>query len=286
MTTLSDQPRTPLLSESAVSGVSWPAILAGGLAAAALTLVLLAFGAGVGFSIVSPWPSTGVTATTFSIGAGLYLIVVAMIASSVGGYVAGRLRTKWAGVQADEVYFRDTAHGFLAWAFATVLGVGVLAASATHIAAGAAAGAGPAAAIAAGQASPQVSGSLDRLLRTDPAAANAEARAAGDDRIRAELARLLTPGLGKGADVAAADRAYIAQVVAARTGLSQADAERRVSEVIAEARAAADAARRAARNLSIWLTVSLLIGAFSASLAATEGGALRDGTWTGFRVRR
>ena len=272
--------------ESDISAVSWGAIVAGGVAAAALTLVLLAFGTALGLSVVSPWASSGVSATTFGIGAGLYLIVVAMMASSIGGYVAGRLRTKWSGVHADEVYFRDTAHGFLAWAFATVLGVSVLAAGATHIAAGAAAGVGQGVGTAGAQAaerSTPMSGWLDRLLRSAPTAATADARAAGDDRFRAELGRLLAPGLARGGDVSAADRSYIAQIVAARAGLSQADAEKRVSEVITEAKAAADAARRAARNLAAWLTASLLIGAFSASLAATEGGAIRDGTWKWLR---
>jgi hypothetical protein len=276
----------PTATAEAVSGVSWGAIIAGGVGAAALTLVLLAFGTVLGLSVVSPWASSGVSGTTFSIGAGLYLIVVAMMSSSIGGYLAGRLRTKWSGVHSDEVYFRDTAHGFLAWAFATVLGVSVLAAGATHIAAGAVAGVGQGVSTAGAQSAEQsapMAGWLDKLLRSAPTAASADARAAGDDRFRAELGRLLASGLARGADVTAADRTYIAQIVAARTGSSQADAEKRVADVITEAKAAADAARRSARNLAAWLTASLLIGAFSASLAATEGGAIRDGTWKWLR---
>jgi hypothetical protein len=107
--------------EPSVSGVSWPAVAAGAVVSCALTLVLLAFGIGLGLSVVSPWSDAGVSATTFKIGTGLYLIVVAMLASSIGGYIAGRLRTRWVGVHSDEVYFRDTAHGFIAWAFASVL---------------------------------------------------------------------------------------------------------------------------------------------------------------------
>jgi hypothetical protein len=138
---------TPGAEESQASAVSWAAILAGGVASAALTLLMLAFGTGMGFSVVSPWTNSGVSSTTFSLWAGLYLIVVAMTASSVGGYLAGRLRTKWSGVHTHEVYFRDTAHGFLAWAFATVLSAAVLASAAAQIVGGASAGLAQAAGI-------------------------------------------------------------------------------------------------------------------------------------------
>ena len=93
--------------------INWAAVAAGAFANAALTLLLMAFGAGMGFSAISPWAASGVSITTFSIGTGLYLIVTAMLASTVGGYLAGRLRTRWSAVHSDEVYFRDTAHGFL-----------------------------------------------------------------------------------------------------------------------------------------------------------------------------
>src|SRR5512140_2225019 len=119
------------------SAISWAAIAAGAVAAAALTLVLLAFGAGMGFSAVSPWGNSGISASTFQITTAHYLMVVALLASAMGGYVAGRLRTRWVGVHTYEVFFRDTAHGFLAWAFATVIGAGLLAAAASNIAGGA-----------------------------------------------------------------------------------------------------------------------------------------------------
>src|ERR1700716_648244 len=127
--------------EPSTSGVSWAAVLAGGTASGALTLGLLSLGARVGLSVVSPWGNSGVPPTTFKIGTGLYFIVMAMISSAIGGYLAGRLRTKWVGVHTDEVYFRDTAHGFLAWAFASVLGAAVLATPATSMLSGAATGA-------------------------------------------------------------------------------------------------------------------------------------------------
>jgi hypothetical protein len=161
---------TPGTEESQVSAVSWAAILAGGVASAALTLLMLAFGTGMGFSVVSPWSNSGVSSTTFSLWAGLYLIVVAMTASSVGGYLAGRLRTKWSGVHTHEVYFRDTAHGFLAWAFATVLSAAVLASAAAQIVGGASAGLAQAAGSAAGQSTGPMDGYVDTLLRADPSA--------------------------------------------------------------------------------------------------------------------
>src|SRR5258705_1308318 len=127
-------------AESSLAGVSWPAIVAGAVVACALTLVLMAFGTGLGLAVVSPWTGSGVSATTFKIGTGLYLVVIAMIASSIGGYLAGRLRSGWSGVHGDEVYFRDTAHGFVAWALASVLGAAVLFFPASTLIGGSAAG--------------------------------------------------------------------------------------------------------------------------------------------------
>lgn len=258
--------------EAQASAVSWPAIAAGGVASAALTLVLLAFGTGMGFAVVSPWPSSGVSATTFGIGAGLYLIVVAMMASSIGGYIAGRLRTNWVGVHGDEVYFRDTAHGLLAWALATVLGAAVLASTAASIIGTASSGVAQVAGMAAQNAGP-ADDVLDRLLRVDPAAPRPPQ---GTPVSRAELLRLLTPQVAGKTEMAAPDRQYVVQMIAARTGLSQADADKRLTEVVLQARTAADTARKAALALSLWLTASLLMGALSAGLAATEGGRLRQ----------
>ena len=149
--------------ETSASAVSWGAILAGGVAAASLTLILLAFGAGVGFSSVSPWSPPSST-TGFHIAAGLYFIVTAMIASSVGGYLAGRLRTRWTGVHTREVYFRDTAHGFLAWGFATLLSAAVL----SSAAGGLVGGASSAITHVAGQSSGLLDGYVDSLVRGDP----------------------------------------------------------------------------------------------------------------------
>ena len=261
--------------DPSVSAVSWPAVTAGAVVSCALTLVLLAFGIGLGLSVVSPWSGSGVSATTFKIGTGLYLIVIAMLSSSIGGYIAGRLRTRWTGVHSDEVYFRDTAHGFIAWAFASVLGAILLASPASSLIGGAASGVSQAATSAASQSGP-MDGYVDTLLRSDAPAA---ASAGNTQDPRGEMIRLFTSSFRNGGELKATDKAYASKVVAARTGLSQADADKRVNDVVTQVKSDADAARKATAQLAFWLVASLLIGAFCASLAATEGGALRDGTW-------
>jgi len=202
------------------------------------------------------------------------------MASSIGGYLAARLRTRWTGLHTNEVYFRDTAHGLITWAFATVISAAVLGSVTTTIVGGAAAGLGAGATQAAAQASP-TDLAVDTLFRPDPAApAAAPAATAGNaDTSRAEISRLWASSFRNGGDLSAADRTYVARVVAARTGLSQAAAEQRVNEVVTQAKQAADQARKAAAQFSLWLAASLLLGALGASLAAVEGGQLRDGTW-------
>lgn len=126
--------------------VSWASIAAGTVVSAALTLALLALGAGLGLSSVSPWSDSVISAPTFKIASGIYLVIVSVVASALGGYLASRLRTKWAGVHTNEVFFRDTAHGFITWAFATVLSASALGTAATHAVGGLAS-----AGVAAGQ---------------------------------------------------------------------------------------------------------------------------------------
>jgi hypothetical protein len=275
----------------AQSAVSWGAIVAGAAAAAALALLLIAFGAGLGLSAVSPWSDSGVSAATFKTGTGIYLVIVAVMSSAVGGYLAARLRSKWTGAHRNEVFFRDTAHGFIAWAVATLISATALASVTGYLANGAAAGLGG----AASQTTRSIDPSdiyVDKLFRSDaaaqpssaasPAAGNPNSAAQGgtnSNQSRAEVLRLWTASFRNGAGLSSPDRAYVAQVVAARTGMSQADAEKRVNDVIVEAKTATDNARSGAAKLSFWLTAAMLFGAFAASLAAVEGGSLRDGTW-------
>jgi len=248
----------------------------------------------LGLSSISPWSDSGVSASTFEIGTGIYLVVVAVISSAIGGYLAGRLRTKWVGLHSNEVFFRDTAHGFLAWAFATLICATALASATSYLANGAATGVASGSAQTARAVNPSEI-YVDKLFRplpgTQPAAANpgpaadnvaasnAAGGAAGAFQTRAEVLRLWTADFRNGEGLTPSDRTYVAQLVAARTGMSQADAEKRVDQVVAEAKTAADNARRGAAHLSFWLTAAFLFGAFAASLAAAEGGMLRDGTW-------
>ena len=251
-------------------GVSWRAVAAGAVTAASLTLVLVAFGAGLGLSTVSPWSDAGVSASTFNVGVGIYLCVVAVMASAVGGYLAARLRATLHGYHTNETFFRDTAQGLIAWAFATLLTV-VLLGGATSSVLTSAIG-----------ATSKINPSdiyVDKLLRPMPGVQSAPP--AGSDAKRAELGRIWSAGLSQSGDLTPGDRTYVAQQIAAATGLSQADAEMRLNEVVIEAKDAADKARNVAMKLAFWLAASMLLGALAACLAAVEGGLLRDGTWNG-----
>jgi hypothetical protein len=268
---------------SALSGVSWASIAAGAIVAAAVSLPLFALGAGLGLSSVSPWANSGVSASTIKNAAGVYLVIVAVMSSAIGGYLAARLRAKWTDIHPNEVFFRDTAHGLIAWALATVLSASILGAAITHIVAGAASGIAPAATQAASSVDPAEL-VVDRLFRRDQPIAPNTAAAENNQPARAEVLRLLKSSFREGGDLNSPDRTYLAQLVAAQTGMSQTDAEKRVNDVIVEAKAAADRARSGAAKLAFWMATALLSGAFAASLAAVEGGQLRDGTWSGRRL--
>lgn len=294
------------LSESDLNhpGVSWGAVLAGAAAAAALSFILLILGVGLGLSSVSPW---SFNATAIGVSTIAWLAFMQLAASGIGGYMAGRLRVKWSAVHTDEVHFRDTAHGLLAWAVATLLTVGLLAGGTHAVLSGAIdAGSGVAAAVspvaaagagAAGARAGEGGGAnpldyfSDMLLRAAPAPAASAAPAATEPGVtladqRMEIGKIFATSLSTGS-LAADDRAYLGQVVARRTGLTQAEAEARVDAVYgraakaaadakAAARQAAETARKAGAHTALWMFVALLLGAFVASLAATFGGRQRD----------
>jgi hypothetical protein len=280
----------PADESSTLSGVSWGAIFAGAAGAAALSLILVLLGFGLGFSAVSPWAGSGISAKGFGISTIVWLAFTQIVASGLGGYIAGRLRVKWSNMHGDEVYFRDTAHGFLAWAVATLVTATLVVGSVSSIVSG---GVQAGASVASGAASAmtQAAGSnssgedygyfVDILFRDDRPAA------VSDDAARGSVTRIFVHTLSNDGQLAAEDRTYLSQLVAQRTNLSQADAERRVDEVVAKARKAVDDAKLAAKQAadttrkvaawsSLWMFVTLLCGAFFASFAATFGGRRRD----------
>jgi hypothetical protein len=267
--------------ESSRSGIAWPAIIGGAVTAIALSLILLALGSGLGFSVASPWSNSGAAAATVGMGAVVWVIIVQWLSSALGGYMAGRLRTKWAAMHSDEVFFRDTAHGFLAWGLATIVTVWLLASTvaggvnaAATVASGAAQGASQG--IAESGASGPTAALTDTLFRpaAPTPAANASTTDPDSQDYRGEAARILAGAVGGEMD--AADRAYLAQVVAERTGLPQADAEKRVDDTVARAKQAADAARKAAAAAAFATALSWLTGAFVAAAAGALGGRHRD----------
>jgi len=200
------------------------------------------------------------------------------IASGMGGYLTGRLRTKWVGIHTHEVFFRDTAHGFATWAVATLVTSVVAALAAAAAVTGAAtavstvAGGAAETAVTAAAASGYEIDSLFRSASRDPV---------GPD-VREEALRILKKGLSD-QEVSAADRSYLAEVIASRTGISQQEATQRIDAAIVQMQAAetkarelADAARKSAAAASIIMALSMLIGAFIASIAAALGGGQRD----------
>jgi hypothetical protein len=205
--------------------------------AAVLSLLLLLVGAGLGFAMVSPWSSESASAATLGVSAAVWLVVVQWLSAGVGGYITGRLRTKWVGIHTYEVGFRDTAHGFLAWALATLVVAGLLGSSVSAIIGGAtqatatiAGATTTAAANVASKAASDASTSYftDALLRpADPATATA----ANNEAAAGQLSRILANAAIQGT-MPDEDRAYVDRLVAARTGLTEADAKKRVDAVL------------------------------------------------------
>lgn len=272
--------------EATTSAVAWSAIIAGTVTATAVSLILLLLGSGFGLASVSPWSHSGVSAMTFTATTAIWLVIMQWIASGLGGYLTGRLRSKWEGMHTDEVFFRDTAHGFLAWVLATVFAAAFLASTissivdrgasaVTTVAAGAAAGARQPSEIR--NSSDPISYFVDNLYRSGRMNLNAS-----ENDVRGETNRILVNGIKEGR-VPDADKTYLAQLVASRAGLPQADAVKRVDDVLAQMNAteaklrqAADTTRKTASTISIFTALSMLIGAFIASAAAALGGRHRD----------
>lgn len=261
------------------SYVDWPAIIAGAVLASAVSLLLMTFGSAIGLSMTDPFGREGVSLFWIGIAVAIWVVWVQVSAFMIGGYVAGRMRRRKNDATEHEVDVRDGIHGLMVWATGLVFtgllafgGLGALANSASNIAGSAVGAAAAVAGDDVAEANP-FDYTVDLLFRGDTGEA-------GDPR--AEAGRILIGGV-TGDGVTDADREYLATVVANRTGLSQAEAEGRVDEVIAQAQtvqadivAAADQARRVGILVAFLTAASLAVSAAGAYFAAGMGGSHRD----------
>ncbi|MBV8936632.1 MAG: hypothetical protein JO320_28225 [Alphaproteobacteria bacterium] len=255
--------------QAATPFLQWTPVVAGAFVAAAVSVILIAFGSAIGLSIVSSSSTWRDASPALAVASGLYLLLTALVSFGFGGYVAGRLRERWStSAHSDIVEFRDGTHGLLAWALAVVMTGLVAAASAASLVSKAVQ---PATSPAATTGEPLIAYELDRLFR-------AERRPADGDLAysRAEASRILLTATGR-QGITPEDRAYLARLVASRTGIGQPDAERRVADAIAGATAAVQKARRSAVILGFSTAVSLLVGAAAAWYTSCVGGRYRDG---------
>jgi hypothetical protein len=254
-------------SEANSSGVAWGAVIGGAFGMAAFYLIFLALGAGLGLSAVSPWSNTGASASTVDTVAVIWLILIEILSSALGGYLTGRLRTKWALIHTDEVFFRDTANGLLAWAVALVITVTFLASAGAAMVGGIEQLGSAADRSGASTLNPEAY-FVDTLFRSDRTNGN-------DALVEAEAGRIFSSAL-RHKQMPPADRAYMEQLISARTGITQVEADKRISDALTEARQAEETARSATARFLLWFFLALLMGAFSASYFATIGGKLRD----------
>ena len=269
-----------LVPESLQSGVSWGAVFAGATGAAALSLVFILLGSGLGFAVVSPW--AGNTGIVLGASAIAWLAFTQLAASALGGFLAGRLRVKRARLHDDDVHFRDTVHGLLSWAVSTLVAAAFFGGVTGNIADAVTAAAANKATVVApnGDAAHSPDYLIDVMLRS-------ERSGPADAALRQEAMRVLASGVARGR-LAVADRAWLTRRIADRTGLDREDVVKRVDDAFAGSAAAAAKARAAASeghentrktaaSTALWLTVALLLGAFVASWCATVGGRMRDG---------
>ena len=296
------------------SAVSWSAVMAGAAVIAALSLILLILGTGLGLSSVSPWASSGASATAIGVSTVLWLTVTQLIASGMGGYLTGRLRTRYVVGHSDEVYFRDTAHGFLAWSVASLVtasllasAVGTIVSAGASVASGVAGGAVSTVAVAgaaatsmkstgSGSANPAAFGSsvtnlvsdpasylLDSMFRKSPGAAAPIAGSSADSGGTAspsEIARIFMNSVQSGA-LSTEDAKYVAATVAAKAGITPEEAEARVKATydrlqgqIRDAAVSAKQAADTARKATAYAALWLFISLLIGAFFASWGATL------------
>ena len=291
--------------------LEWAPVIAGAMGAAAISLVFFTFGSALGLSAVSPYPYSGLSATTFFIVAAIFAALVQVGSLAAGGYLAGRIRTPWAAGVEGERHFRDGTYGFVVWALALLIGAAIAVSgvggvlktavqTTTTVGAGAAAAAGPSIARqvsmdpsdmaidlllrpAAGMARPAGAPAAPAAMpAADSAMARMDTARESREELREPLTRVFTGTLRDGT-LSAPNRTYLATVVSRQTGLPLAEAEKRVDEAYAEAknaeqkaRAVADKARKTAAIAAFLAAATLLIGCAAACGGAAMGGRHRD----------
>lgn len=247
----------------------------------------------MGFLAASPWQHDGASGESIAIGTIVWLLITQIIAYGVAGYVTGRLRTKWTDVRGDEIYFRDTAHGFIVWALSSVVGFILLSSVAASMVSGTvkagASLAGASASAVSTAAGPAIKDNdmfsldyfTDALMRPQNPSQNYN-----QTQTNKEISTILTQSLMQG-EISTEDETYVVNVIAQRADISETEARERLQQISeqakkalakleTQAREAADEARKAAALFALWAFVSLLLGAFVASFAATWGGKARD----------
>lgn len=273
-------------ARAGTSYIEWSAVFAGALVASAISFVLLTAGAAVGLSLISPYggQSHAKTAATMAV---FWSVAVPILSFLVGGYVAGRMRTALSDASTEEVQFRDGMHGFLVWALGIVaatllafLAAGIAVQSSAQVAAG-----------AAGNESATLAPVIDTMFGATtpsseapnpagsplPGAAPAfgERGTVPESDIRAMVARTLIAAAGT-RQLAPAQKRTLGQVLSERTGISQADAERRVDQAFKDALNALETARRAAVLAALVTATAMLVSLLAAWYAAKNGGRHRD----------
>jgi hypothetical protein len=272
--------------------ICWASIFGGAVATIAIGFTLMILEAAFGLTISSPWANHGMSAGAVTINMIIAMIIVQWLSAALGGYLTGRLRSRWVGTHTDEVFFRDTAHGFLTWCVATLVMITILGSAVSAVVSGGAKAGGMMAAAGAAAEAQRGPGpmmgphgdmmdpmayTVDTMFRSQRPTTDIN-----NPESRMEVTRILGKA-AKDGSITAEDKTYLGSVIAARAGVSQAEGEARVDRAVsdlndakAKAKDAADKARKASATLALFTFLSLVIGAFIAAVSAAMGGRCRD----------
>ena len=254
------------------SYIHWSPTVGGGLIAAAVFFVLITFATAIGLAVSSVSPTWRDTSVGLVVLSGAWVVLTAVGSFALGGYIAGRTRSTWRA-SPDEVHFRDGLHGLLVWSIAVILGVGLAWMSTATITQSTSksnvASPNTATASTSGTEPTFLTFELDRLLWSD------NRQQTSNPELRAEAGRILETGLGR-KELAKDNHDHLVQLVSVQTGLSAADADHRVAQILSESRNAAAKARQSAVILAFTLAAALAAGAAAAWGSAVIGGRHRD----------